>query len=800
MTRRVLGALAAAGAVLMSWGAVSQPRASTRSPGADGPGARRAPLVRMGIAPVSAGSGGHYELRSSHASAVFGETGLTLRLPSRVRQERELGWRVAGGRRVTPRAEQPREAKLHRLVGPRAEWEQDVPTYGGLRYRGVLPGVDLWFEERAEGHEYGFRAERGADLRRVRLEYAGARAVRVVEEGRALEVDLGEGVLRERGLRCAQEAVDGSSRAVGCRFADARPVGLDRWEYAIEVDVADPERPVVVDPLVLWNTYLGGGSGIDELRGIAQNAAGEVYVVGTVGGSSVAPPRDAGIGSLGGLSDVFVASFKADGGLSWSTLLGGDGIEFGDAILVGSANEVYVAGTTTSPNLRGRLADGGVGDSLQGGSDGFVARLSPSGAALDWLIHVGGSSDDTVNKLVSNGAGKLFAVGETLSGDLPRVAGRPITLPVVDWEGFVTSIDVTQPRTDWFVVHQAAGDESVLDVAYKNEVGGLVYFTGGTRSLTDTSRDAFLGTIVGADGDTPVFQSRIVRLGGSQSDEGRALSFTPSDVVMWGYTDSPTFPADAGSRKGPSDIFVAVIGDWLGSSGNMPVKQSLLIGGSNGEELFSVTTDSSGRFYLGGSTTSPDFPVRNAFDSQHEVGLDGFVARVRLDVEPAVQWASFVGGTDFEEVYALKVDDLNEDRLFIGGYTASSNLRYSDAGYRPSQIGNQDMFLMAVDVNALPDGGRLDPDAVESDDGGVGGPDGSVGGPDGSVGEPDGSVGGPDGGVGGPDAGGDGGTEGPRSPLGWSCGATDTGGGPRALALGVLVGLALFVSRRKPRA
>jgi hypothetical protein len=767
------------------------------------PAQLKMPVFRPGIAPVRVGSVEGYELRHPRSRALFTGSGVELRLPSRLQESRALGWRVAGGRPVPPRAEKPREAKLHRLVGPEATWEREVPTYGGLRYPGVLPGVELWFEERAEGVEYGFRAERGADLRRVTLEYDGAREVRVVEGGRALEVDLGEGVLREEGLRCEQQGVEGAMREVGCRYVDARLVGPERWAYAIEVDVEEPERPVVVDPLVLWNTYLGS-AGFDELRGIAQNGAGDVYVVGTVGGSPVSPPPDAGIGSLGGGFDVFVASLKPDGGLSWSTLLGGNGAEVGNAILVGSANEVYVAGTTTSADLRGRLADGGVGDSLQGDSDGFVARLRPSGAALDWLIHIGGSNDDTVNKLVSNGAGKLFAVGETLSGDLPRVAGNPMTLPVEDWEGFVTRISINQPATDWFIVHQATGDETVLDVAYRNTGGGLVYFTGGTRSLTDTSRDAFLGTIVSANGATPVFQSRLVRLGGSQSDEGRALSLTPSEVVMWGTTLSPNFPADAGTRSGPSDIFAAVVGDWLASSGNMPVNKSLLIGGRNGEDLYSVTRDSSGRFYLGGSTNSPDFPVRNAFDSQQEVGLDGFVARVRLDVEPAVQWASFVGGTGFDEVYAVKADDLNESRLFMGGYTTSADLRYSDAGYRPSPLGDEDMFLLAVDVNALPDGGRLDPDViVGGPDGSVGGPDGSVGGPDGSVGGPDGSVGGPDGGTGEPDAGvgvEDAGTEGPRSPLGWSCGSSESGGGPRALALTTLAGLALLVSRRRPRA
>ncbi len=66
-------------------------------------------------------------------------------------------------------------------------------------------------------------------MRRVRLEYAGAQAVRVVEEGRALEVEVGEGVLREKGLHCAQELAEGELKPVGCRFTDVRPLGWERW-------------------------------------------------------------------------------------------------------------------------------------------------------------------------------------------------------------------------------------------------------------------------------------------------------------------------------------------------------------------------------------------------------------------------------------------------------------------------------------------------------------------------------------------------------------------------------------------
>ena len=753
--RRVLGTLAVSSAILLPWSAVGQP----------------APTFQPGIAPVPEGSAGRYELRHPSASALFSEKGLELRLLSRTQRVHELGWSVAGGRSVTPQAEKPREAKLHRLMGPREAWGRELPTYGGLRYPGVLPGVDLWFEERAEGLEYGFRAERGADLRRVRLEYAGAQAMRVVEEGRALEVEVGEGVLREQGLHCEQEQADGARKPVGCRFTDVQPLGRERWAYVIEVEVEEPELPVVVDPLVIWNSGLGSRFN-DELRGIAQNNEGEVFIVGTMGGPPVSPPLDGGTyppnGTTGvwhgGSSDVFVAKFQTDGGLAWSTLIGGNGRDEGRSLFVGRSGELYLAGHTESTNVQVKLDDGGTALAPNGTSDGFVAKLDSSGQTLEWALLVGGRGEERINKVIPGPAGKVFIAGETTSIDLPKVAGDAM-VPIRAWEGFAARVDVTAPRMDWSVVVQGTIDDTVKDIAYRDELNGILYLTGSTQPETLNSPQAFLKTVAGATFGTAAPYPPLL-LGGPNVEEGRALSLTASEVVMWGETTSTTFP-EAGSIRGISDIFVSVIGDWAVNNSKTPVKKTRLLGGAGGDSLYAVTSDSPGRFYLGGSTTSPDLPVDGGFDTRWETGdVEGFVASVRLEPEPVMEWASFIGGDGFDEVFALKLDNQSEDRLFVGGATSSANLRYSSQGYNPgTNAGGDDMFLLAVDLKASP-----------SADAGTGESDAGTG------------------------TGADAGTGGPVSALGWSCGASGASGGVGALALGSLAGLALLASRRRPRA
>ena len=787
MFRRVLGALTVAGALLVSWGAVSQPRASSGSLASARPTSLPMPVLRPGFAPAPAGAAGHFELRQHQAQALFSEKGMALHLPSRTQQVRELGWSVAGGRAVKPQAQKPREAKLHRLVGPREAWEQEVPTFGGLRYPGVLPGVDLWLEERAGGVEYGFRAERGADLRRVRLEYVGAREVRVVEEGRALEVDLGEGVLREEGLRCLQEEEGGLQREVGCRFTDVRPVGRERWEYAIAVEVKDPERPVVVDPLVLWDTYLGGTGLTNLLWDIEQDATGDVFIVGTYGGTPRFPPADGGsVGGLGGGTDVLVARFRPDGGLVWATQLGGAGTEDGKALFVGDAGEVYVAGSTTTPEFQWKLADGGTGTSSSvggtGSQDGFLARLSPSGKQLDWFLRVGGTAKDEVHNMIRFVGNKAFVVGQTWSSDMPQIRS-PTGVAIQGSEGFVSRIDLGLPQVDWTVLIQGAVDDAAYNAITDSSTVLYVVGTGEAHAMSGASpgtRDAFVVPIFPITTDGPS-RKEIVRFGGNDgNDEARAVSLTSvGDVVVWGTTYATRFP-DAGTVKGEADIFAAVYGSALGSGVSMPLRKAILIGGEGAEQLLAVETDESERIFVGGQTRSSGFPAPGGFDtSLDDGGVDGFVARVELDAKPPVLWGSFVGGSGTEQVLALRRDTQNESRLFIGGRTTSKDLDYASGGSTPNPTG-EDMFLMSVDFNVEPDGGTT-PGPGESDAGTEPGTDG---------GTDAGTKPGADGGT-------DAGTGGAVSPLGWSCGSSGSSGGMGALALGSLAGLALLASRRR---
>jgi len=84
------------------------------------------------------------------------------------------------------------------------------------------------------------------------------------------------------------------------------------------VDDYMPGIPVVIDPIMTWNTFLGGG-GTDYGEAIAVDSSGNVYVGGYSDATWGSPKRDHDVGAN---NDAFAAKLDSAGSLVWNTFLG----------------------------------------------------------------------------------------------------------------------------------------------------------------------------------------------------------------------------------------------------------------------------------------------------------------------------------------------------------------------------------------------------------------------------------------------------------------------------------------------
>jgi hypothetical protein len=98
------------------------------------------------------------------------------------------------------------------------------------------------------------------------------------------------------------------------------------------------------------------------------------------------------------------------------------------------------------------------------------------------------------------------------------------------------------------------------------------------------------------------------------------------------------------------------------------IDYSSYFGGYDLDRIEDVIADSTGNFYIVGSTKSCDLPINKAFQESNKGGTDAFVAKFNLSMD--IEWLTYIGGDseDFGTSLCLSPD---ESTLYIAGYTDS---------------------------------------------------------------------------------------------------------------------------------
>ncbi len=180
---------------------------------------------------------------------------------------------------------------------------------------------------------------------------------------------------------------------------------------------------------ILYSTYLGGYSD-DEALAVALAADGGIVLAGRTSADDF--PLAAPLQSAP--DDLFVARLSPDGHtLEFGTYLGGQEHEALGGMVIGPGGDVYLAGTTTSPDLpttagafqplfAGAIdgcGGGGFGQPIVNCDDGFVLALATDGGGLRYGTYLGGTGIDEIRGLAVDGAGGVHLVGKTVSDDFP---------------------------------------------------------------------------------------------------------------------------------------------------------------------------------------------------------------------------------------------------------------------------------------------------------------------------------------------------------------------------------------------
>jgi uncharacterized protein (TIGR03437 family) len=412
----------------------------------------------------------------------------------------------------------------------------------------VLPGVDLVYYGNRPGFEYDLTVAPGTDPAGIRIRYSGAQSIRMTPAGDLVLHTWVADFVQHKPM--AFQMLGGVRREVPVSVSVKDGlVGFDFGEF-------DHSRPLVIDPVITYATYVGGDGHADILA-IAVDATGAMYVAGATRSPAIPATPGAYQTSCGDngtcdnpplvMADTFIAKFSPDGStLEYATYLGGGGNDVPTTIAVDAAANAYIGGLTTSTDFP--TTSGAYFRTFGPAYGSYLTKLNADGSGLIWSTLL----PNNLRHIALDPSSSVYFLSNPLVPGLSTTANaQPVSAPLAPYFG---KLDPSGSRL--LYATYLSGQYSV------NQACGLTVSADGQAWLVGTS-------------------------GGLLLDYGPCLSPNPGT----GQSDGFLFGIDTNTGQLLKSIA------WTSQGQTTPID---------------IGTDAAGNFYVGGFTNSRSFPGINA--------------------------------------------------------------------------------------------------------------------------------------------------------------------------------------------
>lgn len=559
-----------------------------------------------------------------------------------------------------------------------ANWRAGIPNYAKVVYQQVYPGIDLVYYGNGGQLECDFVVAPGGDPGNVGWKITGARSIAVGKRG-DLELRVTGGEIHFLDPHVYQRA----GRIL--QPVNGRYVLRNQGDVSFEVAAYDHSRPLIIDPVLVYSTFLGGASNNNVAEGVAVDASGNVYLAGQTQATNF-PTQNAIQDSLSGLSGAnsphaFVAKINPQGtALVYSTYLGGAKTDNAVGVSTDAAGDALITGTTLSTDfpLANPLPSQGACQSCGAGLvNSFVTKISPDGSRLVYSTYLGGSQGSAAAAIASDSLSDAFVTGTTTSTDFP-VVGPISSVLMGPSDAFVTEINSSGSQLIYSTYLGGTGEDGGSAIAV--DASGNAYVTGTTNS-TDfptvspfqaACRSCSVGnspfvTKINAAGSALVYSTYLSGSSGHDSSKGIAVDRSGSAYVT-GHVQSDDFPVMSAlrmARLGNSDAFVTK----FGVSGPSLV-YSTYLGGTGDEDLImgSIAVDEFGNAYVTGDTTSRDFPQAGGLSGSERGPDDAYVAVLNVPGS-TLFFSTYLGGSNSDAGHSIAVEA--SGHAYVAGSTNS---------------------------------------------------------------------------------------------------------------------------------
>jgi len=547
------------------------------------------------------------------------------------------------------------------------------------------------------------------------------KSLRITPEGDlALKLPKG-GVLVQKKPLVYQE-IAGQRVALEGKFTIDRQVAKPTCGF--EVAAYDRNYALVIDPVLLYSTYLGG-SGFDAGSGIALDAAGNIYVTGTTNSTNfpLQNPYQDHRASI--YNQVFVTKFNPQGNtLIYSTYLGGAngvqgegmGEQWCNGIAVDKNGCAYVTGYTYSTDFPTKNPYQG---DHQGNQCIFVTKFNAQGNDLAYSTYLGTGGNNRASGIAVDQNTNAYIAGQS-EGYFPTTAGA--YQPVYGGGGGDAVVaKFNADGSDLMYATFLGGAEVDGGCAIAVDNSGNAYVTGYT-TVNDSSnfpttagviqptpvgsiysRDAFV-TKLNTDGSGLVYSTFLggTNIYGSGSTYGIGIAV---DAAGQAYVTGPTdatsnFPIKNAAQPTPGGGGSYFLTDAFVTAYNPTATDYLFstyLGGSNYDmgAAIAVFTDSGGHSYVhvAGNTISVNFPTKNPIQASLNPGqYDIFVTKIDV-ATGALVFSTYLGGTGLDGSRGIVTDRRGD--AYVAGETQSTNFP-TRRPYQANILGSSDAFVAKI--------------------------------------------------------------------------------------------------------
>lgn len=513
------------------------------------------------------------------------------------------------------------------LSNDKKQWQANVENFAKIKYQNVYPGIDVVYYGTQRQLEYDFIVAPYADPKLINLAFVEAENLTINNDGNLVIIANNQELYKKKPY--IYQEVNGIKKQIVSSY-----IIKENKEVSFQLGDYDTSKPLIIDPMIGYSTYLGG-TGSDFSNAIAVDNTGNAYIVGYTESANF-PTNNPQQRTLSGKNDLFISKLNASGSsLTFSTYIGGNDEDFGNAIAIDSKGNVYVAGYTFSSNFPTVSAfQSKNGNTIaNSGGDAFIVKLNAQGNALMYSTYLGGASDDLATSIAVDAQDNAYVTGFTNSANFP-----------------------------------------VVNALQNRSSGGF---------------DAFL-TKINVAGNSLAYSTYF---GGSDNDFGNSIVVDKTNnAYLVGQTDSRNLPLVSPQQSiigGDTDGFIAK----FANTGNT-VNFATYFGGSDFDAITSVAVDSINNIYVTGATASKDFSVMNPLQASKMGSLDIFISKLNATGN-SLAFSTYLGGSGDEQANSIGLDEKNN--VYIMGVTTSPDFRLVDATQKTIG-GEQDVFMTKINA------------------------------------------------------------------------------------------------------